>query len=65
LTMTHSRQRGFFITTHSSHAQSDVFAFGLTANLSPKAWEDIFDPPPSPPSTHFTEFPGKCKWHIT
>jgi hypothetical protein len=29
----------------------NIFDFGLTAKLSPKAWEDIFDPsPPSSPS---------------
>jgi hypothetical protein len=31
-------------------------AFGLTAKLSLKAWEDIFDPcPPSPLLTEFLE----------
>jgi hypothetical protein len=33
----------------------DIFAFGLTAKLSPKAKEDIFDPLPYPEFTEFQE----------
>jgi hypothetical protein len=32
-----------------------MFAFGLPAKLSPKAWEDTFDPPDPLPSPDFIE----------
>jgi hypothetical protein len=46
---------GGFIMTFCLRPDSEAVAEGLGRHI----W-----PPPSPPSTHFTEFQEKCKWHI-
>jgi hypothetical protein len=40
---------------------SPIVAFSLTAKLSPKAKEDIFDPLHPPTLFDFSEFPEKSK----